>query len=314
MAESVRLIDPHNLDRNPENPRLIFHQDELEDLQDSIALQGILVPLTVYQDGKTYKLLDGERRWLCALKLGLSRIPVIVQPKPDRMQNIMLMFATHKARRDWDPLPTALKLEQLEQEFTKRYSRRPTEKELAGVASLRIGEVRRLKKLLRLPKEYRDELIEELNKPRSKQELKADHVIEATVAVDALRKKEVIKENEEEPLRRAIIDKFRSGVINNTTAPRKLIKLGQAAARKEIPPKVARRVIDELINNASYSIEQAYVDTVERADFQHSLEQLATRVIKHLDEHEEKGYEFSGSLLQVLQELSTRIKTLIKEK
>src|ERR1044072_7500907 len=182
MAESVRLIDPHNLDRNPENPRLIFHQDELEDLQDSIALQGILVPLTVYQDGKTYKLLDGERRWLCALKLGLSRIPVIVQPKPDRMQNIMLMFATHKARRDWDPLPTALKLEQLEQEFTKRYSRRPTEKELAGVASLRIGEVRRLKKLLRLPKEYRDELIEELNKPRSKQELKADNVIEAKVA------------------------------------------------------------------------------------------------------------------------------------
>ena len=95
MAENVKLISPLKLDKNRDNPRLIFHQDELEQLEQSIAEQGILVPLTVYRDGKRFCLLDGERRWRCALKLGLDSVPVIVQPKPDRMLNLMMMFATH---------------------------------------------------------------------------------------------------------------------------------------------------------------------------------------------------------------------------
>lgn len=39
-------------------------------------------------------------------------MPVIVQPKPDKLQNIMMMFAIHNARRDWDPLPTAYTLQE----------------------------------------------------------------------------------------------------------------------------------------------------------------------------------------------------------
>jgi ParB/RepB/Spo0J family partition protein len=136
VADVVTLLNPHSLDRNPDNPRLVFRQDDLESLEKSIADQGILVPLTVFREGKNYRLLDGERRWRCALKLGLSKIPVIVQPKPERLQNIMMMFAIHHARTDWDPLPTALKLQDLETEFQRRHGRTPTETELAGLASL----------------------------------------------------------------------------------------------------------------------------------------------------------------------------------
>ncbi len=93
MAESTTpLVDPRKITPNPENPRLIFRQDDLETLQESIKLQGILVPLTVFRSGSEYVILDGERRWRCAVKLGLPRVPVIVQPKPDRLQNIMMMF------------------------------------------------------------------------------------------------------------------------------------------------------------------------------------------------------------------------------
>lgn len=153
MAEehNVLTLDPRELERNPENPRLIFRADELDALQESIAAQGILVPLTVYRDGRRYILLDGERRWRCALKLGLTRIPVIAQPKPDRLQNIMMMFAIHNARKDWDPLPTAYKLRDLEEEFHQRQGRQPNEGELAEIASMSRGEVRRLRQLLALP-------------------------------------------------------------------------------------------------------------------------------------------------------------------
>src|SRR5579859_3107159 len=108
MADNVALLDPQKIKPNPENPRLIFHADELQGLEDSIKLQGVLVPIAVYRDGAKYVILDGERRWRCALKLGLPRLPAIVQPKPDRLTNIMMMFAIHNARRDWDPLPTAM--------------------------------------------------------------------------------------------------------------------------------------------------------------------------------------------------------------
>ena len=310
MAEKVRLISPTQLEKNPENPRLIFRQEELEALQDSIAQQGILVPLTVYEDGRHFYLLDGERRWRCSLKLGLTKVPVIVQPKPDRMQNLMMMFAIHNARKDWDPLPTALKLEELEKEYERRNGRRATETELAGIASLSRGVVRRLKMLLNLPAAYRKELMDELEKPRSKQIITVDHVLEATRAAEALRKRDLVDEGEEEDLRRAILNKFRTGVVNNTVAPRKLVRLAQAVTREEVTTETARRVVRKLTANANYSIDDAFTDSVAQVDFEHSTEQLAERLIMRIEEHKEREYALSASLAQTLRRLIRCIKAL----
>jgi ParB family transcriptional regulator, chromosome partitioning protein len=218
-------------------------------------------------------ILDGERRWRCAIKLGLKRIPVIVQPKPDGLQNIMMMFAIHNARRDWDPLPTALKLQELEAEFTKRQGRTPTEVELAELASLSRGEVRRLKNLLRLPKSYLDELMLELKKPRSQQVITVDHALEATRRAAALRKRHLIDAKEEDELRRAILTKFRSKVIDNTVAPRQLARIARAVEREEGPMAVARRVTKKLIEDPAYSIKDAFSGSVEQVDFEHTIEQ-----------------------------------------
>jgi len=310
MAETVRLIAPSILTRNPENPRLIFLQEELDALQGSIEQQGILVPLTVFGDGSRFVLLDGERRWKCALKLGLDSVPVIVQPKPDRLQNIMMMFAIHNARKDWDPLPTALKLEQLEQEFATRNSRTPTEAELAGLASLSRGEVRRLKKLLGLPQSYRVELLEELEKPRSKQQITVDHVLETTKAVDALKKRAIITEDGEEALRRAVLSKFRSGVVKNTVEPRKLARLGRAVERGEVSRSHARSVVTRLVRDPGYSIDDAFKQAVEAADYQHGVEQLANRLLEKLAELRGRGYEATDKLIDILDKLADEIRRL----
>ncbi len=309
MAETVRLVETSQLKRNPENPRLIFRQEELDELQDSIAQNGILVPLTIFQDGRHFYILDGERRWRCASKLGLPKVPVIVQPKPDRLQNLMMMFAIHNARKDWDPLPTAFKLEELENEFTKRNSKKPTESELAGIASLSRGEVRRLKVLLSLPRDYRSELMGELDKPRSKQEITVDHVLEATRAAAALRKRSVVDQSEEERLRRAIIDKFRSKVINNTVAPRKLVRMARAVQRGEVSQTAARTAVRKLITEPKYDIDRAFKDTVEQVDFEHATEQLALRLLDKLQEHNQRGYHLSESLRGTLAKVVKHIQT-----
>jgi len=312
MAEVVTLLDPRNLQRNPQNPRLIFHQDELDALQESIAAQGILVPLAVFRDGKDYFILDGERRWRCASKLGLDSVPVIVQPKPDTMQNLMIMFAVHNARKDWDPLPTALKLRELEREFTKRNGRRPTETELAGISSLPRGVVRRLKKLLGLPEELQKELIAELEKPRSQQQITVDHVLEATKAAEALRKRGIIAPSAENRLRRAILTKFRSKVIRNTVDPRKLIRMSRAVQRGEIPLATARTVVDKIAKNPKYSIDAAYRQTVEQAEFAHSTEQLADRLTSRIEDHLSKKFRITDALRASLGRLASEIRKALR--
>jgi ParB/RepB/Spo0J family partition protein len=311
-ADSVTLLDPDQLRRNPDNPRLIFRAEDLEELEESIKQQGILVPLTVYKDGRLYRLLDGERRWRCAVKLGLEKVPAIVQPKPGRLANIMMMFAIHNARTDWDPLPTALKLEELEGVFTKWQGRTPTESELAQMASMTRGEVRRLRNLLALPRSYRDELLAELDKPRSEQTLTVDHVLEATRGVAALQKRGVIKEDEEEKLRRAIVDKFRSGVIKSTVAPRKLARIARAVERGEVSRAVARRATTRLATDPEFSIDHAFKDSVERVDFEHGTEQLASRVTERLNEHAYRDYEVGDGLREALTELARAIRRALR--
>jgi hypothetical protein len=154
--------------------------------------------------------------------------------------------------------------------------------------------------------------LDELEKPYSKQEISVDHVLEATKAAEALRKRSVIDTSEEEALRRAILGKFRSKVIVNTVEPRKLVKLARAVQRGEVPVATARSAVMKLVSNSGYSIETAFADTVEQPDFEHSTEQLADRLIARLEEHERRGYHPSKSLLDALRRLRDLMTKLIR--
>jgi ParB family chromosome partitioning protein len=312
VPESIQLVDPARIRANVENPRLIFRQAELDALEQSIAQQGILVPLTVFETASGYVLLDGERRYKCAVKLGLSRVPAIIQPEPDRVTNIMMMFAIHNARRDWDPLPTAYKLLELEKELTRRQERKPSEVELANAASLSRGEVRRLKKLLDLPQQYRDQLMLELEKPRSEQMLTVDHVLEATRGAAALLKRDVISTSDEPKLVEALIDKFRSKVVDNTVAPRMLARIARSVEREEISKESASTIAQKLIQQPDFSIEQAFTDSVESFDFEHTVEQLSERLMGNLLLHRERGYPLGDGLRARLEELDGIIHSFLK--
>lgn len=171
--------------------------------------------------------------------------------------------------------------------------------------------MRRLKKLLALPAIYREELLRELDKPRSEQVLTVDHVLEATTAASLLRKRAVIDEKTEDILRRAIIKKFRSRVINSTVAPRKLARLARAVARNEVPLRTAQRVVHRLISENDYDIDSAFRDSVEQVDFEHGVEQLAGRLEVAIEEHQHRNYKVSPALEQRLKGLLTSIRRIL---
>ncbi len=311
MVAKVELISPREIRPNKDNPRLIFRSDELDALEQSIKHQGILVPLTIFRDGAKYTLLDGERRWRCAIKIGLGKVPAIIQQKPNRVTNIMMMFAIHNARKDWDPLPTALKLQELEGELTKGLGKKPSESEIAAAASISRGEVRRYKKILNVPGDLRDELLAELEKPRHDQKLTVDHVIETRSGVAQLQKRGIIETETADRLTTAIIEKFRSGVITNTTEPRKLARIARSAERGEITTKAVSTGLSQVIKQKNYSINNLFRDTVEQYDFEHGTEQLVRRVVARLEELGTRQSIQSNELKTALSELAKVIREIL---
>ena len=313
MSELVKLVSPHDIEPNPENPRLIFREKELLSLRESIAQQGILVPLTVYSKNsrKGYVILDGERRWRCAMKLGMRNVPVIVQPKPGKLQNIMMMFAIHNARKDWDPLPTALKLETLQAGLEKLHGKRPTESVLAASASLTIGEVRRLRRILALPEEAKNQLLDELEKPRSKQVLTVDHFLETYKGVQQLEKRELLTPNNASLLIKEIIIKFSEKVEKSTVAPRLLPKIARAFERDEIDRKTVNACLKRLYEDREYTIAAAYQDIAVSPEENHKLELAAKQMGQKLRKFDREIGELSETARNELIELKDLIEQLL---
>ncbi|MGB7157546.1 MAG: ParB/RepB/Spo0J family partition protein [Tepidisphaeraceae bacterium] len=170
-AIGVKSLPTDKLKANPHNPRKLFDREDLHVLRESIKRVGILVPLTVYKEGSSgvYVILDGQRRWMCAQDAGLRTIPVNEVAEPTLVQNIVTMFQIHKLRKDWELMPTALKLELLMRELGET-----KEKRLAELTGLDEAVVTRCKKLLSYPKRYQDLMLD----ADPDQRVKADFFIE----------------------------------------------------------------------------------------------------------------------------------------
>ena len=163
---------------NPHNPRMLFDPKPMKELRESIEKVGILIPLAVYWSDrdKTFVILDGQRRWMCAQVIGLETVPVNQLAEPDTVQNIVTMFQIHNTREDWELMPTALKVEVLMHELQEK-----TEKRLATLTGLNPAVVSRCKKLLSYDKSYQDLMLN----PDPTNRIKADFFIELyTLLVD----------------------------------------------------------------------------------------------------------------------------------
>lgn len=110
---SVTAIVP-----NPKQPRQVFDDEALEELKISIEQVGFLQPIVVRQldDGESYELVMGERRWRAAQAIGRESIPAIVrETKDDAMLRDALLENIHRA--NLNPLEEAAAYQQLLEEF-----------------------------------------------------------------------------------------------------------------------------------------------------------------------------------------------------
>jgi ParB family chromosome partitioning protein len=155
-ALGPRTVSTGSLIPNPHNPRILFDELPLRTLEESIRRVGVLVPITVFQasGSQKYTILDGQRRWICAQRIGLADVPINQVAEPTVAQNIVTMFQIHKLRKDWELMPTALKLGVLMEEMDER-----RDAQLADLTGLDSAVVSRCKKLLSYEKRYQEMML-----------------------------------------------------------------------------------------------------------------------------------------------------------
>ena len=68
---------------NADQPRTRFSPAALDELAQSISVNGIVQPIVVRVVGEKYQIVAGERRWRAAQRAGLRKIPVVVKEVSD---------------------------------------------------------------------------------------------------------------------------------------------------------------------------------------------------------------------------------------
>jgi ParB family chromosome partitioning protein len=104
---------------NPRQPRQVFDEDELEELQQSIRQIGVLQPVVVRPlggDPATYELVMGERRWRATRMAGLDSIPAIVR-ETDESDLLRDALLENLHRSQLNPLEEAAAYQQLLEDF-----------------------------------------------------------------------------------------------------------------------------------------------------------------------------------------------------
>lgn len=103
----IDLIEP-----NPQQPRKRFKEEELEGLQQSITVNGIIQPIVVRQFGGRYQIVAGERRWRAAQRAGLRRIPATVKEVSDE-KLLEMALVENIQRQELNPIEEANAYRQL---------------------------------------------------------------------------------------------------------------------------------------------------------------------------------------------------------
>jgi ParB family chromosome partitioning protein len=110
---TVRNVPLDRIDPNPEQPRLTFDEDSLQELAASITEHGVLQPILVRPGAEgRFQLIAGERRWRSAQIAGLRQIPALVEDIDDDTA-LEIAIIENLQREDLSPLDEALMYERM---------------------------------------------------------------------------------------------------------------------------------------------------------------------------------------------------------
>lgn len=157
LTGGVALLPITSIEANPFNPRTNFEKEALQELTDSIAIHGIIQPLTVRKLGRDkYQLISGERRFRASQMAGLTEVPAYVRVANDQTM-LEMALVENIQREDLNSIEVALSYQRLIDECDL------TQDQLSQKVSKSRSSITNHLRLLKLPAEIqlgvRDTLI-----------------------------------------------------------------------------------------------------------------------------------------------------------
>ncbi len=113
---NVLLIRLTKIERDKEQPRKNFTEDELNELADSIKKHGVFQPLLVQKKNDYYEIVTGERRWRAAKIAGLKEVPCIIRSFTDQ-EKAEIQLVENLQRQDLNPIEEAIAYKSLLTKF-----------------------------------------------------------------------------------------------------------------------------------------------------------------------------------------------------
>ena len=119
VEKTTNKLSIGDLYPNKFQPRKIFDEESLNDLQKSIKERGIIQPIIVRKSNENskYEIIAGERRWLAAQKAGLHEVPVVVT-EADDLKSLEFAIVENVQRNDLNPLEEAQGYQRLINDFS----------------------------------------------------------------------------------------------------------------------------------------------------------------------------------------------------
>lgn len=153
LRDSLQEINIDTISPNPYQSRMVWNEQELAELADSIRTNGIIQPIIVRPLGPGYQLIAGERRFRAAKLASLTSIPALVrQASDEQLHEWALIENIHRV--DLNPIERA----RAYQDYISTFSLTQAE------AAERLGEGRSVVanylRLLDLPQEIKQMLVD----------------------------------------------------------------------------------------------------------------------------------------------------------
>lgn len=138
-------VSVDSIETNPYQPRLDFDKTALEELAESIKVQGIIQPITVRKLTPTkYQLISGERRYQASKLAGLKKIPAYIRTANDQ-EMLEMALIENIQRENLNAIEVALSYQRLMNECSLK------QEELGDRVGKNRSTVTNYLRLLKLP-------------------------------------------------------------------------------------------------------------------------------------------------------------------
>ncbi|PTU76786.1 chromosome partitioning protein ParB [Pseudomonas indoloxydans] len=148
-SRELQYVPLELIQRGKYQPRRDMDQTALEELAQSIRVQGVMQPIVLRPiGGGRFEIVAGERRWRASQLAGQEKIPAMVRELPDEAAIAMALIENIQ-REDLNPIEEAMALQRLQQEFEL------TQQQVADAVGKSRVTITNLLRLIALPEEIK---------------------------------------------------------------------------------------------------------------------------------------------------------------